>query len=199
MIEQMNRNEGVLESRHARRRQRTIAQLRQAALELLLEKGYDAVSIQDITDRADLGRGTFYIYFRSKEDIVWSIIEEGFKRTTAQAIQMAEGKMPEQPEYFSYVNMFRHAQHNKDLYMVMLGGQGSSLLTKRVQDYLADDFIQDYRKYGIYGSANIPPEIFAQVLTGALFRLLIWWLETPNPYSPEQMAEMLQSSLHQPA
>jgi AcrR family transcriptional regulator len=183
-------------SRHERRRNRTIAQLRQAAMELLLEKGYDAISIQDITDRADLGRGTFYIYFRNKEEIVWNIIEEGIKRTTEEAILNAAGEMPEQPEYFSYVNIFRHAQQNRDLYRIMIGGQGSSLLTKRIQDYLTADFIHDHRKYGIYDSGNAPPEIFAQILTGALFRLLIWWLETPNDYSPEQMAEILQTALH---
>jgi len=75
--------------------------------------------------------------------------------------------------------------------MVMLGGQGSSVLTKRVQDYLAADFIQDNIKYGSYNNKNISPEIYAQILTGALFRLLIWWLENPNEYNPEQMAEFL--------
>ena len=115
-MEEMDKN------RHQRRRLRTIAQLQQATLALLLEKGYDAISIQEITDRADLGRGTFYIYFRSKEDIVWNIIEEGFNRTTEDAISVANGKMPERPEYFSYINIFRHAQKNRDLYLIMLGG-----------------------------------------------------------------------------
>ncbi len=196
MIEQVNKIEGKTVSRHERRRKRTIAQLRKATIELLLEKGYDTLSIQEITDRADLGRGTFYIYYRSKEDIVWNIIEEGFKRTTEDAIHSADGKMPEKPEYFSYVNIFRHAQQNRDLYRVMLGGQGSSLLTKRVQDFLAADFINDQQKYGIYDAGKLPPEIFAQIITGALFRLLIWWLEIPNDYNPEQMAEILHHSLH---
>jgi len=189
--------EELEENRHQKRRMRTIAQLKQAALDLLLEKGYDAISIQEITDRADLGRGTFYIYFRSKEDIVWNIIKEGFARTAQDALQRAEGKMPERPEYFSYLNIFRHAQQNHDLFLVMLGGQGSSLLTKRVQDYLAADFIQDNQQYGIYECPGVPPELFAQILTGALFRLLDWWLETPNAYTPEEMAATLETILHQ--
>lgn len=189
----MDENE---KNRHARRRLRTIASLKQSALELLLEKGYDAVSIQDITDRADLGRGTFYIYFHSKEDIVWKIIEEGFKRTTEEAVRHAGGKMPERPEYFSYVNIFKHARQNRDLYRIMLGGQGSSLLTRKVQDYLVDDFIGDMQKYGLYNNRDLPKEVFARILTGALFSLLIWWLETPTDYSPEQMAVMLEEVLH---
>ncbi len=184
--------ENKIETRHDKRRLRTIMQLKQAVMELLLEKGYDAISIQEITDRADLGRGTFYIYYRNKEEIVWDIVEDGFKQTTQEAIQMADGKMPQSPEYYSYVNIFRHAQQNRDLYRIMLGGQGSSVLTKRVQDYLAADFIRDNMKYGIYNNRNVSLEIYAQILTGALFRLLIWWLESPNEYNPEQMAEFLQ-------
>lgn len=192
MIEQVNKMDKNVKTRHDKRRLRTILQLKQAVMELLLEKGYDAISIQEITDRADLGRGTFYIYYRNKEEIVWDIVEDGFKQTTQEAIQMADGKMPQAPEYYSYVNIFRHAQQNRDLYRIMLGGQGSSVLTKRVQDYLAADFIRDNMKYGIYNNRNVSLEIYAQILTGALFRLLIWWLESPNEYNPEQMAEFLQ-------
>jgi AcrR family transcriptional regulator len=175
-------------NRHQRRRMRTIAQLMEAALVLLLEKGYDSISIQDITYRADLGRGTFYIYFHSKEEIVWEILKDGFLRTTEDAIQDTQGRMPEAPEYFSYVNIFRHAQLNRDLYRVMLGGQ-------RIQEYLTKDFIDDNRRYGIYAHEAVPMPIFAQIITGALFSLLLWWLENPNEYSPEDMAAMLRAVL----
>lgn len=184
-------------NRHVRRRLNTIKKLKSATLELLLEKGYDTVSIQDITDRADLGRGTFYIYFGSKEEIVWNILEEGFKRTAEDAVRSMEGKIPDNPEFISYVNIFEHAQQNKDLYRVMVGSQGSSMLTKRIQDYLAADFVHDMQKYGIYNQKNLPQEISARIITGALFSLLIWWLETPNEHSPQKMAEMFCEALHQ--
>ena len=61
-------------NRFERRKQRTRDQLKQAAIGLILEKGYDAVQVQDITDRADLGRGTFYIHFADKEDVVWRAV-----------------------------------------------------------------------------------------------------------------------------
>ncbi len=58
-------------SRHARRRAQTRNLLVQSALALVLERGYEATTIQDITERADLGRGTFYIHFKDKEEAVW--------------------------------------------------------------------------------------------------------------------------------
>ncbi|MCJ7529956.1 MAG: TetR/AcrR family transcriptional regulator, partial [Anaerolineales bacterium] len=56
-------------TRHERRRLQTRKLLIQTTLQLVLEKGYDAISIQDITERADLGRGTFYLHFKDKEEV----------------------------------------------------------------------------------------------------------------------------------
>ena len=64
-------------NRHEKRKIQTQKKLQEAALELVLDGGYDRLSIQEITDRADLGRGTFYLYFKDKEDVIWSIIKEG--------------------------------------------------------------------------------------------------------------------------
>ncbi|NJM53793.1 MAG: TetR family transcriptional regulator [Blastocatellia bacterium] len=52
-----------------RRTNRTQKALRNALIELILEKHYDTISVQDIIDRADIGRSTFYNHFRDKEDL----------------------------------------------------------------------------------------------------------------------------------
>ena len=64
-----------LPTRHQRRRAQTRKALMQAAVELVIEKGYEAVTAKDVTDRADLGRGTFYVHFKEKEDVVWAAIQ----------------------------------------------------------------------------------------------------------------------------
>ena len=183
-------------TRHQRRRLRTRQQLKDATLELLLEVGYDSISIQNITDRADLGRGTFYIYFKDKEDIVWEIIREGLDAADEEARQRVGDTLPEKPEFYGYLNMFRHADQNRDLYRVMLGSQGSAMLSARVQNYLAEDLEQEILRYGLYPDSPIPQRIVSQVITGATIRLITWWLETPNNYSPEEMAKMLYETLH---
>lgn len=131
-------------SRHTRRRLQTRQRLIQTTLKLVLEKGYDAISIQDITDMADLGRGTFYIHFKDKEEVVWTAFQEMFKVMEQEAHKQLDRRMP-QVEYFGLLNIFRHAQTNRDLYRVMLGGQGSAMLTARVQDFLANVFRADIR------------------------------------------------------
>jgi AcrR family transcriptional regulator len=184
-------------SRHERRRQRTREQLKQAAMELLLEKGYDAISVQDITDRADLGRGTFYIHFKGKEDVVWAVIQDGIEATAREAYQQFGGAVPPQAEYYGYVNIFRHADQHRDLYRIMLGSQGSALLTGRVHDYMAADFLRDMQQVKqLYSDLELPREVLAQIVAGAVIRLVLWWLETPNEYTPAQMGAMLYRALH---
>jgi AcrR family transcriptional regulator len=183
-------------NRHERRRQRTREKLKQAALTLLLEKNYEAITIQNITDEADLGRGTFYIHFKDKEDVVWAIIQDGIETTIHEAIQQTGGALPPQAEFLGYYNIFQHANQHRDLYRIMLGSQGSATLTTRVQDFMAEDFLNDMRTMPIYTGFDLPQEILAQVITGAVVRLVLWWLETPNNYTPEQMAKMLYRALH---
>ena len=53
-----------------RRIQRTRQSLRTALLELIKEKDYDAISIEEITERANVGRATFYLHYKDKEDLL---------------------------------------------------------------------------------------------------------------------------------
>ena len=184
-------------SRHERRRLQTRRSLIQTALQLILEKGYDGLSIQEITDRADLGRGTFYIHFKDKEDVVWAAFQELFEALEQEAHQRLDRSLP-QVEYYGLLNIFNHAEKNRDLYRVVFGRQGSATLTARVQDFLAKAFLDDIRRTpppaGI--NFNLPEELEAQLLTGVISRLVFWWLETASSYTPTQMAAMTYEALY---
>jgi AcrR family transcriptional regulator len=184
-------------TRHERRRLQTRKLLIQTTLQLVLEKGYDAITIQDITDQADLGRGTFYIHFKDKEDVVWTMFQELIQELEAEAHLQLDRTMP-QVEFFGLLNIFRHAEKNKDLYRLMFGGKGSAALTARLQDFLAKSFLEDIRNAPQPPEVNfnLPEEFEAQMLTGMISRLLFWWLETSKTYTAEQMAAMTYEALY---
>lgn len=184
-------------SRHQRRRLHTRKLLIQTALHLVLEKGYDALTIQDITERADLGRGTFYIHFKDKIDVIWAAFEDLFQELEKEAHRKFDRQMP-QVEYYGLLNLYQHAEKHRDLYRVLFGGQGSALLAARAQDFLAKVFLYDivHAPPTPDPGFNIPAEIEAQILTGMISRLFYWWLDTPNNYSAEQMATMTYKVLY---
>jgi AcrR family transcriptional regulator len=184
-------------SRHERRRLQTRNQLIQTTLQLVLEKGYDAITIQDITDRADLGRGTFYIHFKDKADVVWAAMQDMMREIERDAHNQFDPKMP-QVEYFGLRNIFLRAEQNKDLYRVVLGGQGSAMLAGRAQEMIANLFLYDIQRasHSRNSELGIPDEILAQMLTGVITRLLSWWLDTPNAYSAVQMAALTYKMLY---
>lgn len=186
-------------TRHQRRRLETRRKLQQALQELVLEKGYESVSIQEITDRADLGRGTFYVHFHDKEELLWSLVADRIHSTEQAAVRLLQeldGRLPEQPEFYGYVNIFEHVAQNQDLYRVLLGKQGHAGMADRVRAYMAAETLQDMERMGLYSDLGQPPEITAQIVVGAIISLAIWWLEAPERYTPCQVAAMLYEALH---
>lgn len=183
-------------TRHQRHRQRTCRQLQTALVELILEKGYDAVSIQDITDRADLARATFYLHAKDKDELLWSLIANMIHATEDEVAKKYSGPIPPQAEYYGYWNIFTHIEQNRDIYRVILGSRGSSQMAHLVHEYMVAETVKDIKQVGIYADFHLPAEVSAQIIIGSILSLAIWWLEKPNDYTPQQMAGMLYEALH---
>jgi AcrR family transcriptional regulator len=185
-------------NRHERRRQQTRKLLIQTTVQLVLEKSYDAISIQDITDRADLGRGTFYIHFKDKEEVVWSAVQDLILELEQEAHQQYIDGVPDQPEYHGLLYIFRHADKNRDLFRVIFSGRGSAALTRRVEDLLVAIFLYDLKNQPFLRDSisDAPMEVVAQMMTGLITRMINWWLATPNKYTAEQMAGMIYKVLY---
>ncbi|MGD2155945.1 MAG: TetR/AcrR family transcriptional regulator [Anaerolineales bacterium] len=183
-------------NRHQRRKQRTREKLQEAMLDLMLEKGIKSIAIQEITDRADLGRGTFYFHFDDKEDLLWSIVEDRIHATENQLMQEYDGSMPEQAEFYAYHNMFRHVEENREVYQLLLGNKGSQDVANRAKQYLVSETIRDIDQFGVFQDIGQPPEITAHIVVGLLFSLIFWWLESPSKYTVGEMAGILYKTLH---
>lgn len=186
-------------NRAERRKQQTIERLINAARELYLVYGYHDLTIKAITDRADLGYGTFYLYFNDKDDIVWAVIHEAAETFRVLIDQRLEQIAFPMREYLSWIAIFRFTLRYREHFIAVYGEQGSAKLTQYYQAYLAQ-IHEDNMQRGTYtANLDVPPAFMAQFMTGALFRLLLWWLQTPNEYTAEQMALLVfQAIFRQP-
>lgn len=182
-----------------RRVRRTRHSLQEALISLILEKGYDAVTIEEITDRADLGRTTFYLHFRDKEDLfmyaIDTICEDFIEKhekllaliNTPASLQKVQLNLDERILY----HIFAHARNHADLYQVMLRGEGSAKASKRFSSIIKEEVIK--RLDGVARlNSKVPLEIFAVFFSGTLIELVTWWLEEDQPYSIEDMVRHYQ-------
>lgn len=171
-----------------RRVVRTRQLLRDALMELIFDKGYDSVTVKDITDRANVGRATFYLHYAGgKEELLLSNLQEIYdelvERIKAEKIApFVHGRNR------SSQIAFEHAAEQRDLYLILLRGQGAAALTQRIREYLAgliqQELLQEWQ------SGDAPLEIIANCMAGSLIALITWWLEHDMPYPPAHMADM---------
>lgn len=169
-----------------RRSRRTRVMLRDALVELILEKGYEAITIQDIADRADLARATFYLHFKDKEDLLATSLEELYDELVARTrLHERITALPEQP--YSLI-AFQHAQENVNLYRILLNGQGLGVIVQRIREHLAAHITNMIRALAGSRDLAMPPEVLANYLVGALLGMVAWWLDEDMPKSAEEMA-----------
>jgi AcrR family transcriptional regulator len=183
-------------NRFERRKQRTRRLLMQTAGELILEKGYDNVTIQDITERADVGRGTFYIHFEDKEHLVWEMLREHSEAVVMKTDAALEHESFPRREYLSWLMFFEMAAETRDFSNAVMNGKGSWFLYRQLVKYVTDLHESNLTEQRYSVDLELPPAIVAHFVTGALLHVVNWWLETPNDYTPEQMADMFYEMIY---
>jgi AcrR family transcriptional regulator len=162
----------------------------------MIEKGYAALTIKAITEEADVGYGTFYLHFKDLDDVIWEVIYQMAEEARIAAEQQIS-KLPfPMREYQSWVFLFDFAAQAREGISQLFGRNGSATLLQRYQDYLAV-LHEDNLRAGRYSSGlDLSPAFLAQFISGALVRLLVWWAETPNDYTPQQMADMMYQTVY---
>ena len=174
-----------------RRVQRTRDLLQRAAMDLIAEKGYDAITVGDITDRANLGRTTFYLHYQNKADLLLSGHDESFFKTTFETMTLedmfAEEASPK------LIAIFEHAALAREMYQVVMQGEDGAALMRGMRDQFANNLEMKLRRWFNERDSLIPFPILANYLAGSQLSLMGWWLEKRSPYSALQMAQALQS------
>ena len=117
-----------------RRVRRTRRRLRDALIQLILKKGYDNVTIQDITDAADLSRATFYLHYKDKDELLAGSLEEMFDELMASVKDiMLRRKMELDDQNPPSLPAFQHVADYAELYKSLLGDTGVSSVMNRTK------------------------------------------------------------------
>lgn len=178
-----------------RRVQRTRKSLQEALIALILEEGYDDISILDITEKANLGRATFYLHFKDKDELLLEVIDQLVVDFLDQVPQLTAAQW-HLKDTKTIIKLFEFAANHYDLYRILTIGKGGITAARQLQSSIAEnvkDFIQSELD-GLGTEAVLPLDFIANHFTGSLLAIIYWWLDNDLPYSAEEMAKMFQQA-----
>lgn len=180
-----------------RRVVRSHCSFRIALIELIEEKGYEALTVNDLCTRANLNRGTFYNHFRDKDDMIQSfegeILEslEQYQSVLSNLeirdlLKLRIAKKPLPP----LVELFDCLREHGDFLHAMLGPQGDSAFAPRLRDAVCTDLVtkalNEHYRENPTPFVNYYIAFYANAYMGVILR----WLETGMRESSEEMARI---------
>jgi AcrR family transcriptional regulator len=165
--------------RRDRRVERTQQLLKETLLSLIREKGFEGLTVQEIIDRANVGRATFYAHFDNKDDLLLSGFDE--VRASLKAYQrdaLSRGRKVEDRVFGFSHEIFSHTNEYREVFRAMVDKRSGAALQRLLHKLLVDLVREDVRQtVARADSGPVPAEAVVQFIAGALFGLLMWWMD----------------------
>jgi len=161
--------------------------LHQALLSLIVEKGYDAITVEDICGTANVGRSTFYAHFTSKDDLKRSGLEH-LRQQLADRQKSAVVSADKKDLEFS-LTMFEHARDHIHLYRALVGNRGGAIALGTIQQILCD-YVR--AELAATGDIGIPRALVVQYVVGGFMAVLTWWLDGGTKLPPAKIDAMFR-------
>lgn len=150
--------------------------LREALVALLMERGWDGVSVQDVCARADVGRSTFYMHFADKEDLLVGGFADLRKALRGQ---LAKAPTAARPLGFAR-GLIEHAHENQRLFRALVGKRSGQVVLAQFRELVLDLVREDL-------GALPARETTVHFVAGAFLELLTWWLDARTSLTPEDV------------
>ncbi len=166
---------------------RTRDTLGDALLALMQEKLFETITVQDVLDRAGVGRSTFYAHYRGKDDLFLSDLEDFFEGMSTLLLRRPEGSNRVAPVR----ELFGHVAEMRQVRAALIASDKMREFVEMGQEYFARAIEQRLAK--LPASRTIAPAqrcAMAHAFAGALQSLLSWWIDHSATTSPEEMDDL---------
>lgn len=174
-----------------RRQKKTRDAIFAAFGDLLSQKGYGKITVQEIIDAANVGRSTFYAHFETKDDLLREMCTELFDHVFSDSLII------ENTHDFSWANgdadamithMLYHLRDNRDLIAPLLTSESGDIFLRFFKQYLNDLITQHLLKGMVRKNALVPDDFLVHHISGTFVEMVHWWLRSNMLQSPEEMA-----------
>ncbi|WP_062305186.1 TetR/AcrR family transcriptional regulator [Alicyclobacillus sendaiensis] len=166
-----------------RRVQKSRQAIREAFVGLMKEKDFEHITVQDITDRANVSRKTFYLHFLDKYDLLDRIIEDAIREMDEFGRCVCELDWVPATEH-----CFQYLADRYDFFGTMLTQAGAPYFRRRYVESCMSSFREEIRK--VVGRQPLPEEeVILQFVVHAYVGTVEWWLQQGMPHPPKVMAD----------
>lgn len=178
-----------------RRVRKTKKQLRECLTHLLKEKKVQDITVRELTDMADLNRGTFYLHYRDVFDLLEKteneLLEEFNRLMYRHNAREINDKLDE-----IFVEIFHLVQDNAALVEILLGENGDLNFVNRLKLLVREKCLQDWME--LFRSANSAFfEAYYSFIVSGCVGLVQYWLQSGMAESPEELARMAEHIITQ--
>lgn len=172
-----------------RRIKKTQDALKNAVLELMAEKSFDDITIQDLSDRANVSRGTIYLHYLDKYDLLDKLIEShinelGVRCKATADLDFADGSLI-WTEYF---------EENYPFFSMMLASKGAPYFRSRFLDFLIEEF-RDEVDVTRGKNKGLNEQMLIRFVASAYVGVVEWWFMNERPITHQALAEQLGTLL----
>ena len=172
---------------------RTRELLLDALAVLLMERGYEKLTIQNLLDKAGVGRATFYAHFQSKEDLLCQSIA----RLRASLVeQWKSGNSKEIKRLGFTLPFFEHLESHRRIYHATIGRESEWTVEQHMRNMLKELVREDLSRLHRGQAKAAALDLAVHFVVGNLWAVVVWWMESKHPVSHEDIERMFQRSAY---
>jgi AcrR family transcriptional regulator len=174
-----------------RRVEKTRTLLHKALMSSILEKKYESVTVQEILDRANVGRSTFYVHYNDKDELLLSGLQNvrNLLHSAQAAATAPPGKSYERIIGFS-LGMFEHVYEYRAVNRAMLGSNAEAVVRRYIHSSLVTVVDQEVRaelRKRKRANCLVSPELLTHFVVSTFVSVMTFWLNTRNPIPPAEI------------
>lgn len=182
-----------------RRQKKTRDAIFKAFTDLLAQKHYSQITVQEIIDAANIGRTTFYSHFETKDYLLRELCAELF----GHIIDTAMG-LPNEHYYrccgtaedSAFLHLLRHLQENDNNILQLLSSQSNEIFLRYFQNNLKNLIRVRYADRGLLKPTDLPEDFLVNHIASSFVETVAWWLDGGMKQSPEKLADWYLSVIN---
>ncbi len=175
-----------------RRQKKTREAIFTAFTALLSEKNYNQISVQDIIDKADIGRTTFYTHFETKDFLLKDLCDELFGHIIDTAMGLPRGHYHctcANADDSVFLHLLRHLQENDRNILELLSSRNNEIFLRYFKSDLKRLIMTQYADKGLLKSTSLPEDYLVNHITASFVETVEWWLSRDMKETPETITE----------